>query len=65
MSNIFPDRREPPWPPHHAQRVVPRLSCPSVAFGAAPLYGLTIVQNVIAFDAAISSQALWTLWNNK
>lgn len=50
--------RESPWAPCHAQHVIPRLSRPSIASSADPLYGLTTVQNVIASDAAISAQAL-------
>lgn len=41
------------------------LSHPSMRPRAAPLYGLTALQSIIAFDAAIPAQALWTLWNNK
>lgn len=40
------------------------LSHPSLPKAAA-LYGLTALQNVIAFEATIPAQALWTLWNNK
>lgn len=56
---------ESPRASRHAQRVILHLSHPSIASSAAPLYGLTTVQNVIASDAAILAQAIWTLWNNK
>ena len=65
MSNFFPELEGVALTPHHAQHVIPRLSRPSTASSAAPFYSLTIVQNVIASDAAILAQALWTLWNNE
>lgn len=40
--------RESPWAPHHTQHVILHLSCLSTASDAASLYGLTIVQNLIA-----------------
>lgn len=65
MSNFFPELWELPWVPCRAECVIVHLLCPSTASCADPLYGLTIKQNVIASDAAISAQALWALWNNK
>lgn len=58
MSNIFLELKELLWALHQARSVALHLSCPATGFGIAALYGLTIAQNVIASDAAVSVQAL-------